>query len=639
MRIALAQMDTTAGDFAVTVEHMVAYGTRAHELEADLLVFPATVLMGPDPQSLAQDEGYVADAGQALEQLAERLEVPCLVPFSYEIEGAIGKDIALVRDGIVMPLALTALVTTNEAPDFGKLLTMLSDAEESELVPCMDSLMSNQASPLTVSFGEITLGIARTREGLTEFGTKALSADIVCYLPVEGYNTDDECSCGAPSVVDGCFVREAAQADAWLVVAQAVGGYEDMVFCGGSFIMSPWGEVAAAAPSFMEDLLVYDIDLENDTPLTDTAEVRSYDRVHFLWDACVLATRDHMSKRQLDGVALVLDGSLNSSTLAALAVDAVGPLRVNALICAASDDARDDACALARNLRIRDVDELGDRSLSQAVDALGGEADASELAAGLVEARLGALARSRHFLALSSTDKTQLAVGLREDDPAPVAQTASFAPFGDVYCSDVARLARHRNTVSSIIPSSSLQRFVVPRGFNLEELSSQPEIMMSELDAVLLLHIERGGGLTDMAETRLGLERSMRILDRIRAGEATRHTGPLYPIVSTRSLAEAATPLTDGWRDSVRPQAPSLVTSDEISEMLHSLFEDISELEEPRDASQESQEHEQIPIVGNQMSEILGYLQDISAGKRLREQSGAATHTDGPWPQGLFSDN
>ena len=446
MKIAVAQMNTRAGDFDATVERMLAYGRRAKSLGADLLVFPVPALMGLEPGALTQAEAYVADAAEAMAKLTHGLEVPSLVPFMFDTDGMTASDVALVRDGETIPLAFATWLSGAGDQGVSALAQNIREASGTqnladEMIDLAEEVgpASSALGPAVVQISGVDVGIALTYDDLDSFALGDAAADVVCYLPMDGFNTDDEASCLAPAVADGCFLSEASEANSWLVAANAVGAYEDAVYCGGSFVLSPWGELAAAAPSFVEDLLVCDVDVLSEGPLAEAARPAGYDRSRFLWDACALATRDQVEKRGLAGAAVVLDGTLSSAAVAALAVDALGPMRVSALVCTQDGPSLADARATARSLRIRDVDELSARELERAVTMLGGEADASELAAGLVQARLGSMARAGSLLALSADDKTSLAVGLGEGSPAPVCRADAFAPFGDVYRSDVQR--------------------------------------------------------------------------------------------------------------------------------------------------------------------------------------------------------
>jgi len=624
MRIAVAQMNTRAGDFAATVDAMGLYGERAAAAGADLLVYPAPALMGPDPMGLSEREGYVFDVTEALGKLAERLRVPALVPFMMGLGANPGVDVAYVRDGTVLPVVLASWL--------GALGSAVPDGDSARAKSAYAPAQLPFGRPARISVDGVDVGLALSFEDLDAFASGDVSADIICHIPVDGFDTDDVATCLAPSVSDGCFTQDASDANSWLVAAGAVGGYEDSVYAGGSFVMAPWGELAAVAPSFVEDLLVCDIDVMGEGPLADPVDAHSFDRERMLWDACSLALRDQVDKRGLAGVTLAVDGGLGTAALASLAVDAVGPLRVSALVCA-EGDALKDARELVRALRIRDVDELSVRDLARAADLVGGDVDTDALGRGLVRARLFAQAASEGRLALSAADKTELAVGASGE---PVATAGAFAPFGDVYRSDVARLARRRNMVSSVIPAGSLARIRVPEGLGLEEVAASDELRVGELDAMLLMHVERGLGLAGLSAGKLGSEGARRLLARIKGNEAVRRSGPRYPIVSACSFAELASPVTDAWVDHERDLADD-PRADEIADALRELAGEASSAEESplEDA-----------LDPERVSEVMGYLKDLSDGRRLRSEASGegegndgASGGDGLWPSGMFSDN
>lgn len=655
MKIAIAQMNSRPGAFEATVSAMAAYGRRAEELGAELLVFGAPTLMGPDPMCLAADEAYLLDATRALASLAEQIHVPALVPYTSNITGAPAYDIAYVRDGAVVPVSLSVMLEqAGEAGTSGLSRAIQERLDADESAAEAGRAPARLIEPAVLPIGGVDVGVALSLGDLDAFCNGELEADVICLMPVDGYDTDDEMTCLAPSVSDGCFVREAGEADAWLAVAGASGAYEDMTYCGGSFVMAPWGELAAVAPSFGEDLLVCDVDVLSEGPLPEPVSAPEYDRASTLWRAVVASVRDQVDKRGLSGVALVADGTLASSAVAAVAVDAVGPLRVHAIV-SADGDALADARELVRNLRIRDVDELSGRQLVAAADALGSD-DGDALAAALVEARLGSLASSGELLALSSADKTMLAVGVAGPCPTPAVRADAFAPFGDVYRSDVARVARSRNVVSPVIPAGCLTRLCVPDGLGLEDTATTDELRLSELDALLLLRIERAAGMGELAGSRLGEDGVRLVLARLRSLEAWRRQGPAYPVVSARSLGELERPVMDAWEDHVPDEASiARLASSIAGAVAHPRPRSVR----PQDAPAPEPELaggkfplEGLPLslpvspdvaaqMGPRVSELMGYLKELSDGRRLRGEADKRQKggSGGMWPGGMFSDN
>ena len=648
MKIAIAQINTRGGDFEATLAKIVACDAMAQTAGADLLVFPAPTLMGTDPMALAENPAYIADLTDALGRIAANVATPALVPFVAGLTGTPSPEAALVKGGSVMPVSIAGLVSSLGAMG----LSGMPAAGQGAPMPL--------SVPSVVDVNGVDVGVAFTFDDLDAFAAGEVAADVICFIPFDGFNTDDEASCMAPSVADGCFTADAKDADSWIVAANAAGGWEDQVYVGGSFVMAPWGELAAVARSFTDDFLVCEIDVLSEGPLVEPVPAPAYDRARILWDAAALATRDFATKLERAGVSVVADGTLASAATVALAVDALGPMRVHALV-TGEGEALADARELVRNLRIRDVDELGSRELEKAAEALGADGS-GPMTAGLVQARLGAWAREANLLVLSCADKTALAVGADDDVPAPAAYAESFAPLGDVYRSDVARIARHRNTVSPVIPAGSLARFDVPRGLGLEELAISDELRASELDAALLLHIERGAGLTELASGKWGEAGAAHLLERVADGALARRQGPIYPVLSSRSLAEAQGPVTDGWRDRLRECPPEMPDEAEMNEAIAAFG---AELGIDLGAGQVGG-MPGMPGAGGQkaggpmsgagtapgagapngvpkasmrsrISEVMGYLQELSDGSRMRgEQTGQAG--DDIW-RGYFSDN
>lgn len=694
MRIAVAQIDTRAGDFEATLAKMGNCDLMARAYGVDLLVFPAPVLMGCDPMALAERPSYVADATLALGRLAETIRTTAIVPFVAGLAATPSPDAVLVRGGRVEPVSLNGILSA---------LASLGMDDGQDGMPPFAPL----STPPVLDIDNVDVGLAFSYDDLDSFAAGNVQADVICFIPFDSFSTDDEATCMAPSVSDGCFVQDAADANAWIVAANAVGGWEDQVFVGGSFVMAPWGELAAVAHGFTDDFLVCDIDVLSEGPLADPVDPPFYDRSRILWDAAALATRDQVNKRDLDGIVVVADGTLSSCAAVALATDAVGPLRVHALVCA-QGEALADARQVVRSLRIRDVDELSWADLERAAETLGGEGS-QRLAAGLVQARLGAWAQEANLLALSSADKTALAVGASDDEPAAVCQAASFAPLGDVYRSDVARIARHRNTVSPVIPAGALTRFCVPAGLGLEELAASDELRLSELDAALLLHVERGADLGELAATRWGEERVGHLLERMDRMSAYRRGGILYPLLSSRGLVEDEAPLTDAWRDHARDEFQELFGPDglagdfaasngrprsqgeeevpeAVSEYAHLLYESFERGLGEDDGDEEDEEfnrrlyeafnaaydavaeesakardaaRNEVPPreahrsaatsagdaggtpkvdLRSQISEAMGYLQELSDGSRMRGGRGDKGKGEDIW-RGYFSDN
>ena len=110
MRIAVAQMNTQAGDFEFTAQTMLEYAQRAQQQGAELVIYPAPTLTGLLSVPEADIEGLFADLSEIINSLSEKLPITALIPVVTEFDGSAASEALLVRNGAVTPLKLTAQI-------------------------------------------------------------------------------------------------------------------------------------------------------------------------------------------------------------------------------------------------------------------------------------------------------------------------------------------------------------------------------------------------------------------------------------------------------------------------------------------------------------------------------------------------
>lgn len=508
MRIRIAQIGSVAGDFGPTVERMLEHARIAAEEGCELIVFPMPLLTGPDPENTRFDGAFQAAFLQALERLRKGLVCPALVGAAFDGSSGPSRDAFFIHDGQTTALRAAAAEMAGEE----------GGSDELPVIP----------------FAGTGFGVALDWGELDAYAQAALKPELIVYLAGECFSTDDEVSALAPAA--SAYARLARESRAWLLAVGAHGAYAEQLFAGGSFAMAPWGELAWAGPSFEECCATVEIDLRSEGPLASPVQVPAYDRIGLLWDGLSLALREMVSKQGFNGAALILDGGLQSSVAAALAVEALGPARVKALIVAEGEAAR-DAAELARSLRI-EVEPIDAAALSRAASELG-LPETQESLWRLACTRLAALAESQGLACLSAADKSSYALELG----APQVPTADLAPLGDVYRTDVAALAQRRLEASSAIPASAIARMAAPELGVARPASLSSEMRANEVDAILLLLIEQGRSLVEAALLRSDEKLAQAIAARFAELDAAHRRMPTAPLVSARSLPETAHPL------------------------------------------------------------------------------------------------
>lgn len=541
MKFALAQINTQAGNFDATHDVMLQAAQRAEQQGVDVLVFPFPALMGPDPMALAINPAFISDAYAVVERLAKETSIDIVVPFLKTME---------------------PYVNTEYPSSYGP----------STPSPCVFYLHNGEVSahyegPITVQHASVLF--AYTMDEFEEFDYQPYNARVICFMPSFGYECEEEASSLVSSLAHDYYVGYAQKTGTWLLTCSACGAYEDYIYPGGSFALDPSGKLIGAAKHFSEELLVVDVSPAVKFPeIEDVAApfpsllkrkpvnpgVPAYDRSRMMWDSLALALRDQVVKRGFDGVVLELDGTLVSSAVGVLSVDALGPMRVDAFICA-QGQVLADARTLAKNLRIHSVEELDYAEQSRLGAAINPDGDTNLLAQSIIDMRLASYAAENNLLVLSHVDKTQLAIGSCHSFSAP----ASWAPFGDVYRTDICALARWRNKLSELFVPDVLGRLCVPTDLGLDPSKMTAEYALATIDAVLLEYLERkdiahhiaAGQPVSLCEA--GSETFVRaLMQRLHDNAEYRRFAPNFPVISRCSLDEAATPITSAWVDGVK---------------------------------------------------------------------------------------
>ena len=528
--MAIAQMGTRAGDFAHTAERMVAYSRSAAEKGVELLVFPAMALCGASGVPAPDQEGFVLDLADALVGLLDDLACPCLVPVCVEVEGTRMPEALIVDGGRVTAVRL------------GTLLAQLRERRREEAA-------GGARAPLDfslpeVEFDGVRLGVAFSYDDLDDYVSYDYDVDAVVFLSGYGFTVDDPESAMGSALAEARFADDAADMGAWVVGVGSLGCYDGQVFVGSSFFLAPWGEIAAQGPTLEEALVVCELDPHDEGPLRAPLAPEVFDPTMLAWEALARGIAELVGSLGATDAVVLVDGGLTSSLVATLAVDALGPTRVHALV----PDTRVARVTRATNSLVRAL-RLPDANVTH-VD-VSREPDL-DLRADLAEAHLAALARATGGVALGRASKTELALrrGCR-------ASASQLEPLADLYLSDVLGLARLRNTVSPVIPRSAL-RDACPRDIlDLAPAAVSDERRLEFVDSVLCSHVEMGNPLSDVVDAMGHPDEVAAVIGRLREVDPVRPDS-LMVVLSSRTLAEVRGPSGLAWHDRVRPVSERL---------------------------------------------------------------------------------
>jgi NAD+ synthase (glutamine-hydrolysing) len=454
VRIALAQINPTVGDFQGNSAKIIDYAVRARSGAADVVLFPELSVCGYPPRDLVERPWFVERNRQTAERIAEKtvgISVICglVTPAKSTTGKAVMNSAALLQDGTIAAIQSKRLLPTydvfdevrNFAPADKQSLLTLGDT------PCALTICEDAWNDK--NFWDRRLYGVDPVEELIGAGGKILlniSASPF-YLRKRELRQDMLSAIARHYRVPVAMVNQ-------------VGGNDSLVFDGSSLALGPDGEVIAQAKSFEEDLVCFDtVTLAGDMHNRDEGlEASAY-------AALVLGTRDYVHKCGFHKVVLGLSGGIDSALTAAIAVDAVGRENVIGVGMPgpySSQGSVDDSATLAKNLGIRfELVRIGEvfgtylQALRPIFADLPPDVTEENVQARIRGSLLMALSNKFGALVLSTGNKSEIGVGyctLYGD------MCGGLAVISDVPKTLVYRLARYVNSRAPVIPESTIEK-------------------------------------------------------------------------------------------------------------------------------------------------------------------------------------
>ncbi len=446
-RIALGQVNCTVGDLAGNVDLMAARAAEATAGGADLVCFPELAITGYPPEDLVLRPEFVRDNLEALDELARRTAGGCavLAGFVDRSDRGLHNGAGLLSRGRVV-----ARYHKVKLPNYGVFDEQRYFAPGDE--PCPVRVAS---SALGISVCEDAWKPGPPFDAYAALGVRVIPN--INGSPYHRHKTSER--------LEICRDR-ARETGAWIVYVNLVGGQDELVFDGGSMVVSPDGELAWRASVFEEDLLIVDLDVPDagrgfpgpvvpsatEAPLPDPSRPPWPEGPEEVYRALRLGLHDYARKNGFGEVVMGLSGGIDSALTAVLAVDAMGSGAVRALAMPSpysSTGSVEDALEVAHRLGIRidliRIDDVLSAHLQTLRDLFEGtEPDVTEEN---IQARIRGnlvMALSNKFgsLALATGNKSEYAVGystLYGD------MAGGFAPIKDVPKTLVYELAAWRN--------------------------------------------------------------------------------------------------------------------------------------------------------------------------------------------------
>jgi NAD+ synthase (glutamine-hydrolysing) len=465
LRVAACQINTVVGDLAGNSERILAQLDDAEAAGCDVAVFPELAITGYPPEDLLLKPGFVADNRRALDDVAARtgrcVAVVGFVDAGYDLHNAA----AVCAGGKVL-----GVYRKRHLPNYSVF------DEQRYFRP-------GSGGPVLFLVAGVRVGVSICEDAWSPAGPIAAAgaggAQVVVNLNASPYHA------GRQLQRERMLSTRAVDAGCAIVSVNQVGGQDELVFDGASLVLDDTGEVIARSPQFVEHTLVADLEIPAPfrsrlldprgrpavaplpalevsasgaggvRPAVDPPVTPLLHPLEEIYRALVLGTCDYVTKNGFTDVVIGLSGGIDSSLVAVVAVDALGPSRVHGVAMPSrfsSEASTADASALATRLGI-DMETIPIEPahgallemLAPALDDRPPNLTEENIQSRIRGVVLMALSNERGWLVLTTGNKSESAVGYSTlyGDTA-----GGFAVIKDVPKGLVYALCRHRNTTA-----------------------------------------------------------------------------------------------------------------------------------------------------------------------------------------------
>jgi len=483
LRIGMSQINTTVGDFTGNTRKILEAIAAARSLGVDLITFPELAICGYPPEDLLFKPQFIEENLKSLEKVIKQTSGLAVIVGFVDAKSDIYNAAAIIYDG-----KLVSIYHKIYLPNYGVF-------DENRY------FQAGREYPVYTMFG-VGIGVNICEDIWYEAGPATAQAyagaEVIVNISASPYHF------GKENDRERMLATRAADNVAIIVYDNLVGGQDELVFDGNSMVLSEKGQLIARGKQFEEDLIVVDLDVEavfrtrlhdprwrketlllEDQPehavkimvseLSPAApkpalpprQTKAHNFPGDVYDALVLGTRDYITKNGFKKVLIGLSGGIDSSLVAAIAADALGPSNVIGVLMPSrysSSGSISDSELLGRNLGIKYITIPIEKVYQAYIETLAeqfreAKPDATEenIQARIRGNLLMALSNKFGWLVLTTGNKSEIATGyttLYGD------MAGGFAVIKDVPKTLVYELAKYRNSIANdeVIPPSIISK-------------------------------------------------------------------------------------------------------------------------------------------------------------------------------------
>ena len=526
IKIQIAQINPIVGDIELNAKKIIDLTIEASEIGAHLIVFPELALTGYPPEDLLLRDGFIYQVRQEIDNLCGLIPSNISVLFGApsHSNGNLYNSAYLVQNNKVQNI-----YNKQELPNYGVFdeKRYFSEGNESLVFECQNT----------------KIGVLICEDQWVDDPMRELcksNIDMVVSLNASPFQLNK-----ISERMNICKKYALDYGVSFLYV-NMVGGQDEVVFDGNSFVVNNHGELSLEMPAFQEICAFHN---ESSLPRELLNEEES------IYSAIVLATRDYIKKNSFGGALIGLSGGIDSALTLAVAVDAIGAENVHAVMMPyqyTSQISLNDSELQAKtqgvkfsSIDIHSIVNSFNTSLSDLFENTNVDTTEENIQSRVRGSLLMALSNKHHKIVLATGNKSEMAVGyatLYGD------MCGGFAPLKDISKTMVYRLSKYRNTISEVIPERVITR---PPSAELapDQVDQDSLPPYDILDDILMRFVEKKQSAESIIAHGHSAENVNKITSLILRNEYKRRQSAPGPKVSTNAFGrERRYPMTSKFK-------------------------------------------------------------------------------------------
>jgi NAD+ synthase (glutamine-hydrolysing) len=526
IKIKIAQFNPIVGDIKSNALKMLNLINEANESGAHLIVFPELAITGYPPEDLLFRDGFINQVNDEIINLCNLVPSAITILFGApsQADGFLFNSAYCIQNNRV-----THVYNKQELPNYGVFdeKRYFTSGDESLVFECQKT----KVGVLICEDQWVDGPIDRLCQS---------NVDVIVSLNASPFQINKQ-----NERVDICK-HYALKFDLSFIYVNMVGGQDEVVFDGNSFVISNLGELTLQLPAFEEECALHNSAAYLPSILSEEASIYS---------ALVLATRDYIQKNSFGGALIGLSGGIDSALTLAVAADAIGPENVHAVMMPyqfTSDMSLEDSelQALTQGVQFSNIDihsmvDSFNLSLSDFFENTTSDSTEENIQARVRGTLLMALSNKYHKIVLATGNKSEMAVGyatLYGD------MCGGFAPLKDIPKTLVYKLSNYRNTISPVIPERVITR---PPSAELAPNQIDQDTLPSYdiLDDILKRFVEMKQSVGEITEQGHSLELVNKVTSMILRNEYKRRQSAPGPKISGNAFGkERRYPMTSKFK-------------------------------------------------------------------------------------------